>query len=392
MRAVRQYSRNVLLLAATSFFADVSSEMLYPVLPLYLTQVLAAPANVVGIVEGVAEATQNAVQGASGWVADRVRRNKPVALVGYGVSALGKPVMGLATTWPQLLVGRFADRLGSGIRSAPRDALIAGSAGDQQRGAAFGLEGIGDNLGAVVGPLIAALLLYLFAVPLRSIFFLAFIPGVVAFLLVAAVTEARPVGSNAPPRLSFGLGDLPPTYWKYLVAVAVFGIGNSSNAFIILKATVVGIPTELTVLIYAGFNLIAAAVSYPAGDMSDHFGRQRLFLAALAIFVVAYLGFAVSENAFVVGLLFILYGAYQGTFRTVGKTLATDLVPSDRRATGVGIYASVVGLAALVASIVGGQLWVRVGPTATFLYGAWFAFLGGLLLAVLIPNTRQTSH
>jgi len=392
MRTSNHFSRNVLLLAATSFFADVSSEMLYPVLPLFLTQELAAPASVVGLVEGIAEATQNAVQGVSGWLADRIQQDKPVALVGYGVSALGKPVMGLATAWPQVLIGRFADRLGSGIRSAPRDALIAGSVEEQRRGAAFGLEGIGDNLGAVAGPLLAAVLLFLFAVPMRSIFYLAFIPGVIAFLLVVGVTETVPSESRAAPRLSLGLRDLSPTYWKYLFAVAVFGIGNSSNAFIILKATTVGISTELTVLIYAGFNLVAAAVSYPAGDLSDRWGRQRLFLAALAIFVVAYLGFAVSGSALVVGLLFILYGAYQGTFRTVGKTLATDLVPSERRATGVGIYASVVGLAALIASIVGGQLWVRVGPTATFLYGVCFAILGGLLLAALVPNTTPPSH
>jgi len=290
-----------------------------------------------------------------------------------------------------VLAGRFADRLGTGLRSAPRDALIAGAVRGSERGSAFGLEGIGDNLGAVVGPLLAAGLVFALHVDLRRVFYLAFIPGALAFLLVASISEGRqrqaPARGAARPRLR----DLPAAYWKYLLGVAVFGIGNSSNAFIILKATGVGIPTELTILVYAAFNLVAATVSYPAGRLSDAWGRQRLLLGALAIFAIAYLGFALSGSALVVGPLFILYGAYQGTFRTVGKALATDLAPDTQRASAVGLYASVVGLTALVASTVGGQLWVRVGPAATFVYGAAFAVLDGLLLAMLVPRDAGRS-
>jgi MFS family permease len=382
--------RNVVLLALTSFCADVSSEMLYPILPLFLTQQLGAPASVVGVVEGIAEATQNAVQGASGWLADRMQRNKPVALLGYALSGAGKPIMGLATVWPQVLVGRFSDRLGSGIRSAPRDALIAGSVDDARRGAAFGLEGIGDNLGAVAGPLLAAGLLYALGVDLRWIFFLAFLPGLLTVFLVAAVTE--PSRESAPtagtePR---PLRDLPPVYWRYLLSIALFGIGNSSNAFIILKANSVGISTEQTLLVYASFNLVAALVSYPVGERSDAWGRKHLMVGALGIFLVAYLGFAFTSSPLIVGMLFVLYGAYQGAFRTLGKALATDLAPPSVRALALGLYATTVGLSTLVASAVGGQLWVQIGPTATFLYGAVFAVAGAILLWVLVSTGDRT--
>jgi MFS family permease len=378
--------RNVVLLAFTSFCADVSSEMLYPVLPIFLTQDLGAPASVVGIVEGAAEATQNAVQGLSGWYADRIRRNKPVALVGYGLAAVAKPVIGVASTWQVVLAGRVADRLGTGIRSAPRDALIAGSVDESRRGAAFGFEGVGDNLGAVVGPLIAAALLFLLQVSTRVLFLAAFLPGAAAFILVALVNESRRDADHAPGASTPRLQGLPAVYWKYPLSVAVFSIGNSSNAFIILKATSIGIPTELTIVVYAVFNFVAAAVSYPVGDLSDRWGRKGLFVGALVIFIVAYIGFALSGNPFVVAGLFVLYGAYQGVFRSVGKALATDLVPEQIRATGIGLYASAVGLAALVASIVGGQLWVQLGPAATFFFGALCAGLGTVLLITLVPR------
>jgi MFS family permease len=386
VRPVPRLPRNVILLALTSFCADISSEMLYPVLPLFLTRELAAPASIVGVVEGVAEATQYLVQGGSGWLADRLERPKRVALVGYALAALGKPAMGLGTIWPQVLAGRVLDRLGAGIRSAPRDALIASSVEDSRRGAAFGLEGFGDNLGAVIGPLATVALLYAFHVELRWIFFLAFAPGLVAFGLVVPVTETlgSPDDGRQPVRIP--IANLTREYWRYLLAVAVFGIGNSSNAFIILQATNIGIPVELTILVYASFNLVAALVSYPAGELSDSWGRKRLFLAGMAVFAVAYMGFGFSGNQVIVAILFVLYGAYQGIARAVGKALATDLAPSDLRATAIGLYASTVGVTALVASGIGGQLWVQIGPTATFLYGAMFAVVGTILFGLLVAR------
>src|SRR2546429_5330422 len=311
--------------------------MLYPVLPLFLTTRLGAPASAVGVVEGIAEATQNVVQGGSGWLADRLRRNKPVALVGYALAALARPAIGLATGWPQVLAGRFVDRLGTGIRSAPRDALIANSIEERRRGAAFGLEGIGDNLGAVLGPLLAAGLLYLLAVDLRSIFFIAFVPGVLAFIVIAFVQD-KPVRDTRASARRVGIRELPGAYWQYVLAVATFGIGNSSRAFIILRATDAGIPAERTLLGYAGYNLVAAAASYPAGGLSDRWGRKGLLLVAFAIFAIAYAGFALTTDAWLIAGRFLLYGVFQGAFRAVGKALAVDLVPAELRGSGVGLY------------------------------------------------------
>src|SRR5438093_11085445 len=268
--------------------------MLYPVLPLFLTQELGARRTVVGVVEGVAEATQNIVQAGSGWLADRLGRNKPVALTGYALAALAKPTIGLATVWPHVLAGRFVDRLGTGIRSAPRDALIAGAVDQARRGAAFGLEGVGDNLGAVLGPLLAAALLYVLVVPLRSMFFIAFIPGTIAFLLVLLVRET-PRRAGARTR-GLGLRALPPEYWRYLAAVAVFGVGNLSSAFAILRATDLGLPTAQTLLVYAAYNLVAALVSYPIGRLSDRLGRKRLLVAAFAMLALAFGGFATTTT------------------------------------------------------------------------------------------------
>ncbi len=382
-RRVPRLPGSVYLLAVTSFFADVSTEMLYPVLPLFLTEELRAPRTAVGIVEGVAEATQNVVQGGSGWIADRMRRNKPIAVAGYALAALAKPTIGLATAWPSVLASRFGDRLGAGLRSAPRDALIAGSVDDARRGAAFGLEGVGDNLGAVVGPLLAAGLLYLLDVPLRSIFLLAFVPAALAVVLIASVRETGP--ERPAPRTRVALSALPPAYRRYLVPVAVFGLGNVSSAFIVLKAAEVGVPAELVILVYAGYNLAAALASYPAGRLSDAWGRARVMLATLALFVLAFGGLAVATNGVLVAVLFALYGVHRGAVRAAGKALAVDLAPVELRASSVGLYSAVLGLTAFVASAAAGVLWDRVGSATMFALAAGIGLVATLLFALLVP-------
>ena len=272
-------SRNTFLLALASLFADISTEMLYPILPIFLTQTLKASGSVVGLIEGVAGATQNIVQGFSGALSDKLQRRKPVALVGYFLAAIGKPLMGAATVWQGVLGGRFLDRLGAGTRSAPRDALIAASVDEANRGRAFGLEGVGDNTGAFLGPLVAVLLLIVWQLDIRLIFYLAVIPGLLAFLMVLLVEE-RAAAVTAKAKIDINLRQFPKPYWKYLVATALFGIGNSSNAFLILQTKDIGASLTMTILIYAGFNLVAALISYPAGFLSDQLGRQK-YLARL---------------------------------------------------------------------------------------------------------------
>jgi MFS family permease len=384
-------SRNTFLLACASLFADISTEMLYPILPVFLTQTLNASGSVVGLVDGVAQATQNIVQGFSGWLSDRLRKRKPIALAGYLLAAIAKPLMGLSTSWPGVLGGRFLDRFGAGTRSAPRDALIASSADEAHRGKAFGLEGIGDNLGAFLGPLVAVGLLMAWHVDIRVIFYLALVPGLLATLMIVLVTE-RPVVASAKSKLDFGVREFPPVYWKYLLVTALFGIGNSSNAFLILQTQAIGASLEATVLIYAAFNLVAALISYPAGFLSDRWGRKNILLASFVIFFVAYLGFALTRNVILIAVLFVFYGFYQGIFRTVGKALATDFVPEHLRASGVGWYNTTVGLLGLVASIAAGLLWDRVGHGAVFLYGAAFAVVSGVAFVALIPGHGLPGH
>ena len=382
-------SRNTVFLALSSLFADIATEMLYPVLPIYLTQTLKAGGGAVGLIEGVAEGTQNVVQGFAGSLSDRLRRRKSVALVGYAIAALSKPFIGLSSAWPGVLGARFADRFGTGIRSAPRDALIAASADEAHRGKAFGLEGAGDNAGAFIGPLLAVLLLVTLGIDLRWIFYLAVIPGLLAFLMVLLVRE-RPVSTFAKAKFEGGLGRFPRKYRAYLVATALFGIGNSSNAFLILETKDLGASLTVTILIYAAFNLIAALASYPAGALSDRFGRRNLVVLALAVFFTSYLGFALTHNVVAIGLLFALYGLYQGVFRAVGKALASDLSPEALRASGVGWYGATVGLSGLVASAVAGQLWDRVGHTAVFFFGAMTAVIGAVALLLLVRPAAGT--
>lgn len=349
-------SRNTFLLAFASLFADISTEMLYPILPIFLTQTLKASGSVVGLIEGVAGATQNIAQGISGAVSDKLQRRKPIALVGYFLAAIGKPLMGAATAWPGVLGGRFLDRLGAGTRSAPR--------------------GVGDNTGAFLGPLLAVLLLIVWHLDIRLIFYLAVIPGLLAFLMVVFVEE-RPVAVTAKSKIDVNLRQFPKPYWKYLVATALFGIGNSSNAFLILQTKDIGASLTMTILIYAGFNLVAALISYPSGFLSDRLGRRNVLILAYAIFLVTYLGFALTRNVVLIAVLFVFYGLYQGIFRSVGKALASDYVPEQLRASGIGWYSATVGLFGLVASLVAGWLWDQVGHVAVFLFSASFAVVGG---------------
>lgn len=383
-RVFKGLTKDTLLLAFSSFFSDVSTEMLYPVLPIFLTQTLRSPASIVGIVEGISQGIQYGIQGFSGFFSDKFKKRKGIALFGYTLSALSKPFIGASVFWPQVLLGRFSDRLGAGTRAAPRDALIAGSANENARGRAFGLEGIGDNFGAFVGPIIAVVLLFYFRVNIRSVFFLAFIPGLLAVFMVSLVKEHKIKTEEKKLKLNFSL--FPKSYWKYMAVTAIFGLGNSSNGYLILRAQTIGIPLLVTILIYACFNLVAALSSFPSGSLSDKWGRKNVLLVAFIVFFLSYLGFATGTNKVELGFLFVLYGIYSGIFRAVGKSFASDFVGGELRATAIGIYSTVIGITTLIASIVAGQLWVLVNPSAAFFYGTFFSFFGIIALLTLIKN------
>jgi MFS family permease len=328
-------SRNTFLLAISSLFADISTEMFYPILPIFMTQFLKASGSIVGLVDGFAQAMQNIVQGFSGALSDKLQKRKSIALAGYLLGAIAKPLMGLSTVWQGVFGARLLDRLGAGTRSAPRDALIASSVDEKDRGRAFGLEGFGDNAGAFLGPLLAVFLLYIMHVDIRAIFYLALIPGLLAFFMVLLVKE-RPSAVAAKSKIDVSLRQFPKGYWQYLLVTALFGLGNCSNSFLILRTQDIGIPLKTTILIYAAFNLVAALISYPAGFLSDRWGRKNILLASFVIFLITYLGFAMTQKILLIAALFVFYGAYQGIFRAVGKALASDFVPERLRASGIG--------------------------------------------------------
>lgn len=379
-------TRNTFLLAAGSFFADVSTEMLYPILPIFLTQTLNASGSIVGLVEGTAQATQNIVQGFSGSLSDRRRKHKTIAMIGFIAAALAKPLIGIATAWPGVFCARLLDRIGTGTRSAPRDALVAESVNKEYRGRAFGLEGFGDNAGAFFGPLLAIALLFWLQVGFRTIFLIAIIPGLLAFAMVALVRE-RPATIAAEATINVSPRRLPASYWKYLLVTVIFGIGNSSNSFLILETRNIGASLPLTILIYAGFNLAAALISYPAGSLSDRWGRKNLLLVAYVVFMVAYLGFALSHNVAVIATAFTGYGLFQGMFRAVGKAFASDFAPAGLHASAIGWYNTTVGLLGLFASVTAGLLWDHVGHAAVFFFGATSAAAGCVALVVLVRRS-----
>jgi len=378
-------SRTTFLFTFASLFSDISTEMLYPVLPVFLTQMLNAGGSIVGLIDGFAQAMQNIVQGFSGTLSDKLQRRKSIALAGYFLAAIAKPLMGLATVWQMVFGARLLDRLGAGARGAPRDALIAASVDEANRGRAFGLEGVGDNAGAFLGPLLAVFLLYTLHVGIRSIFYLAVVPGLLAFGMVLLVKEQR-AAIAAKAKIDISMRQFPKAYWQYLLLTALFGLGNSSNAFLILRTQDIDASLTTTILIYAGFNLVAALISYPAGWLIDRLGGKSVLLAALVIFLIAYLGFALAQNVALIAGLFAFYGLYQGIFRTVGKAIAAQLVAERVRASGIGWYNTTLGLLQLAASIVAGLLWDRVGHPAVFYYGALFALVGIIGLPFLVAG------
>lgn len=391
-KAIHRYfaglSKNTFLLALSSLFADISTEMFYPVLPVFMTQTLKASGSIVGLVDGFAQATQNTVQGFSGALSDKLQKRKSIALVGYLLGAIAKPLMGLSMVWQGVLGARLLDRFGAGTRSAPRDALVASSVAEKDRGKAFGLEGFGDNAGAFLGPLLAVFLLYAVHVGIRTIFYLAIIPGLLAFVMVLLVKEQH-AAVSAKSKIDISLRQFPKGYWQYLLVTALFGLGASSTSFLILRTQEMGVSLEKTILIYASFNLVAALISYPAGSLSDRWGRRNILLASFVIFLITYLGFAMTQNILLIAALFAFYGAYQGIFRAVGKALASDFVPAHLRASGVGWYSTTVGLLQLVASVVAGLLWDRMGHVAVFYYGAVFAVVGSIGLLLLSPGKHD---
>lgn len=368
----------VFSLGLVSFFADVSSEMLYPLTPLFLSSVLGAPVAVVGLIEGLAEGAAAVLASVSGWWSDLAKRRKPFVLGGYLLSAVSKPLLAVSATWPPALIARVLDRVGKGVRGAPRDSLLADSTDARYRGKAFGWHRAMDTAGAVVGPLLALVLLHVLSGDLRRVLLVAVIPGMIAAALVLLVRETRKAPADARPRPR--LADLPSGYRRYVAAWAVFAITNSSDIFLILRARSLGFSTMTVVLAYAFYNTVYALASPLIGDASDRLGRTRVLRGGLAVFAAVYIGFALARTGWLVWVLFAVYGIYIAATEGVGKALAIDMAPSGVRGSAVGVFGTVTGLCTVVASVVAGVLWDSVGPSAPFIFGAAGAITAALLL------------
>lgn len=372
-------SPNVLVAGLVSLLTDISSEMIYPVLPLFLTQVLGAPVAAIGLIEGIAESTASLLKTGSGWLSDRLQRRKPLMLLGYGFSNLIKPLLALTTSWPQVLGLRFLDRAGKGVRSGPRDALIADSSDENTRGRAFGLHRAMDTAGAAAGPLLAFAVLAAFPNRYRLVFWVSAVPGILSVLILAVFLRERIAKTHeARPQVRFR--HLGRRYGLFLVVAAVFSIGNSSDAFLILRARSLGLSNALIPLAYFAFNIAYSLMSTPCGVLSDRMSRKWVIALGYAVFAFTYLGLALARGSAAVWVLFVVYGLYYALTEGVCRAFVADITPAHLRGSAMGTFAATTGLALLPASLMGGFLWQSVGPEATFFYGAGTAALAAVMI------------
>ena len=382
------------MLSLTSFLRDIASEMLVHLLPLFLANVLSAQIAVIGLIEGVAETTASLMKIYSGWLSDKLGRRKGLTVGGYGVAALAMPLLLIARTWPMVLLYRFLDRMGKGIRTAPRDALIADSVETHQRGASFGLHRAADSAGAFLGLLLAIAFVWriqggsvsLDQETFRAIVTWAMVPAGLAALVVAV--GVKEVVTDRPatlPRISFRGVD--PRFKRFLLVMALFTLGNSTDAFLILRAQSGGASVLAILALLAGFNLVYTVLAGPVGALSDRMDRRKVIIGGWVLYGGVYLGFAMADRTWHFGVLYALYGAYYALTEGVAKAYVADLVPEpERRGSAYGAYNGVIGLTALPASVIAGALWQGVGewsglgPAAPFLFGSGLSLVAAMLL------------
>ena len=398
-------ARNVRVLATVSFFTDVASEMIYPLLPLFLSTVLGTSAAALGVIEGLAESVSSLLRLPAGWYSDRIRKRKPLVLFGYLIAAVSRPLTGLAQGTGQVLAIRLTDRFGKGVRTAPRDALIADSVLQSQRGYAYGVHRAADSLGAVAGPLIAWALLAFEWVELRELFLWVAVPGLISVLLVAlfvkessATKPVRVAGDARAGGVSGGAAtdvapqDAPPlgrTFWRYLFVLFVFTLSTSTDAFLLLRASQLGVATAMIPILWAMLHVVKSSSTVVGGALSDRLGRRPLILGGWAVYAAVYLGFALSSAEWHAWALFVVYGLYFGATEGTEKALVADLVPAARRGTAFGWFNAALGLGALPASVVFGLVWERSGPEVAFVMGAGIAAAATLLFVLMVPRAGR---
>ena len=373
--------RNIYSLGWVSLFTDVSSEMIYPLLPVFLTSVLGVRTTFVGLIEGVAEATASLFKLFSGWLSDRVAKRKGLVILGYTLSSCIRPLVAAATAGWHILFIRFMDRVGKGIRTSPRDALIADSAEGQQ-GKAFGFQRAMDHTGAVIGPLITFFLLTYITQEYRTVFWLAFIPGFFSILiLIRGVSEKRlKPHSPAAPKIQLSLQPFDRRFKFFLLIIILFSLGNSSDAFLILKAKDAGISVTLIPILWVVLHISKSLSATPGGILSDRLGRKGVILSGWILYSGVYLAFSLANTAGAIWVLFAVYGLFYGLTEGGERALVADLVPAHLRGTAYGLYNFSIGLSTLPASVLMGFLWEKFSPQVAFSFGAILAFLSALFL------------
>ena len=395
--------RPVWLLGWVSLATDAATEAIYPLLPFFLTNVLGAGAVSLGLIEGAAEAVNSALKIASGAWADRSRARRPIVLAGYALSSAVRPMIAIAQSWAHVLTIRLVDRVGKGVRGAPRDAMLAGWATDTTRGQVYGFHRAMDHAGAVIGPLAATLFLYFYPGEYRTLFALTIIPGVIAVVLILFVDEGhrRPAAQHkagAAAEAASGIGQLtalhaaepfPRAFRQFMLVLTLFMLGNSTDAFLLLKLTEAAGSVQYVPLMWSALHVVKSAVSIYGGAWSDRIGRRTVIATGWIIYAVVYAGFAVSSSLSTLLPLFLVYGCFFGLTEGTEKALVADLAPASRRGLAFGIYNAVLGLGMLAASVLFGVLWTAFSPAAAFGVGAVLALVSTALLFVVVRKPHE---
>lgn len=392
--ALRGLPRTVIALGLVSFFTDLSSEMIYPLLPVFLTGVLGAGAIALGTIEGIAESTAALLKVVSGWWTDRMERRKPLILGGYTLSGTARPLIGLAAAWPVVVLLRFGDRVGKGLRTSPRDALIADVTSPERLGAAYGVHRAMDHAGAVAGPLVAAGLLLIPAMTLRGVFLLAAVPAaVVVVVLVFGVREARRPVEVVTETLSFrgGWAAMGTPMRRLLLALVVFTLGNSTDAFLLLRLSDAGFAAGWIAVLWSLHHVVKMGANLYGGQVSDRLGRRNLIIIGWMVYAAIYLGFGLTSGATALVALFLAYGIYFGLTEPVERAWVATLAPEESRGSAFGFYHGAIGLTALPASLLFGVIYATAGPAAAFGVGAALAVVATALL-LRVPATAPVSR
>ena len=395
--------RNVIGLSAVSFFTDVSTEMIYPLLPVFLAGVLGANASFIGAIEGAAETTASLLKLLSGWWSDKVSSRKPFVVAGYLLASIVRPFTAATHSATQVLAIRVTDRVGKGIRSSARDALLADSAVPEARGRAFGFHAAADNAGAVLGPLVAFFILRFHGVgapdmsghllprdehAMRNVFWLSAIPAAIAMVILIVVVRDIPRRDSAKPGEAGGSASLGGRFWGYLVVVLLFTLGNSTDAFLLLRANQLGVPVALAPILWALLNFVKSATGTYGGQLSDTIGRKPLIVGGWLLYAAVYFAFAWAGAPWQAWALFAVYGIFYGMTEGTEKALVADIVPAVRRGAAFGWYNLAIGLGALPASLIFGWIWDRSGSPSAFVFGATLALAAAILMAVVAPSSQ----